>query len=130
MPVRVSSLHDSLPYGARVLGITEATVQDEPTRRQLRAVFQDRGLIVFEDVEPSNDLQLAISGVFGSTKDYAVHIQGAAASAAKLGVKEMTTDPGTCTIVEIDGEPLSSWLPWHFDLCYTREPNRGRVLRC
>lgn len=130
MPVRVSALHANLPYGARVLGVTAAMLEDEPTRRQLRELFQDRGLIVFEDVEPSNDLQLAISGVFGSTKDYAAEAQGFAASATKVGVKEMTTDPVTCTIVEIDGEPRSSWLPWHFDLCYHRTPNRARVLRC
>jgi taurine dioxygenase len=128
--LRVSPLQASLPYGARVGGVTEAILQDEATRRQLRALFQDRGLLVFEDVEPSNDMQLAISRVFGSIKDYAADVRGAAAPAGALGVKEMAADPATCTIVEIDGEPLSSWLPWHFDQCYLRAPNRARVLRC
>lgn len=130
MPVRVSPLHDDLPYGARVLGVTDAILQDEPTRQLLRALFQDRGLIVFEDVEPSNDLQLAISGVFGSTKDYAAKVQGAAGPSARVSIKETSADPRTCTIVEIDGKQLSSWLPWHFDQCYLRAPNRARILRC
>ncbi len=50
MSLKVSPLRDDLPYGARVHGVTEAILQEEHTHQQLRALFQDRGLILFEEV--------------------------------------------------------------------------------
>jgi taurine dioxygenase len=32
-------------------------------------------------------------------------------------------------VFEVDGVELVSWLPWHFDACYTDKLNRGGILR-
>jgi taurine dioxygenase len=45
-----------------------------------------------------------------------------------LGVIAISATPDMC-VVEIDGEPLISWQPWHFDHCYNDELNRAGVLR-
>ena len=125
----VAPLSDGFTYGARVRGLKAPDVQDDCVRQQLRAVFQDRGLIVFEDVEPTNRMQLAISGVFGSIKTYPAPLESST-GAKDRGVAEMATKPETCTVVEIDRERLANWMPWHFDQCYNARPNRARVLRC
>jgi taurine dioxygenase len=44
------------------------------------------------------------------------------------GVITIRTDPKAC-IVEIDGERLMNWQPWHFDHSYNNELNRAGVLR-
>ena len=32
-------------------------------------------------------------------------------------------------MVQVDGQLLSQWLPWHFDHCYNDQLNRAGVLR-
>jgi taurine dioxygenase len=32
-------------------------------------------------------------------------------------------------VFEVDGEEMVSFVPWHFDACYTKELNRGGILR-
>src|SRR5262249_17511287 len=43
---------------------------------------------------------------------------------------EMRHEAGDDRGVRLDGKPLSSWLPWHFDHCYNDQLNRAGVLRC
>lgn len=126
---RVRPLREDLPFGACVQGLTVPMLHDEGVRRELRALFRDRGLVHFEDVEPSNRTQLAISRVFGPIKLYAATTQGLA-NPAELGVAELAEEPESAPVVEIDGERLIGWMPWHFDQCYAAKPNRARVLRC
>ena len=45
-----------------------------------------------------------------------------------LGVIAISATPDMC-VVEIDGEPLISYQPWHFDHCYNDELNQAGVLR-
>jgi taurine dioxygenase len=67
--------------------------------------------------------------VFGPLKDHATRDVPRVAGAPP-GVIDMHHDAKAPPIVvEIDGKPLSSWLPWHFDHCYNNELNRGAVLR-
>jgi taurine dioxygenase len=51
--ILVTPLREDLPFGARIAGVTSETLKDEAVRRQINQVFEDRGLIVFENVEPS-----------------------------------------------------------------------------
>jgi taurine dioxygenase len=127
MPVTFSPLRADLPFGTRVGGLTFDDLRDEALCSRIREAFERTGMILFEGVEPSNRMQVALSLVFGPLKDHPVdavdridEIQGAI---------EISADPATCDIVEIDGKPYSSWLPWHFDHCYNNELNRAGVLR-
>ena len=122
------ALADDLPFGSRISGITRAMLADAEVRRELNAVFEDRGMIVFEDVEPTSQMQVDISTVFGPLKEHPVPSVARADADRLPGVIEISANPGSC-IVEIDGKPLVTWQPWHFDHAYNDELNRAGVLR-
>lgn len=127
--ITVRPLQKNLPFGARIDGVTEETLMDEGVRRQLNEVFEECGMIVFENAEPTNRLQVAISTVFGPLKAHPVKAVDLVDPEAMPGVIEIRSNPESSDIVEIDGKPYSSWLPWHFDHCYNNELNRAGVLR-
>jgi taurine dioxygenase len=127
--IEVSWLSTDIPFGARISGVTEEVLENEDVRQQLLDVFEKRGLIVFENMEPSAKLQLAVSNVFGPLKDHPIKLVGRVNQNTMPGVIEIRYDPAKSTIVEIDGRERVSWLPWHFDHCYNNELNRGAVLR-
>jgi taurine dioxygenase len=128
----VSPLNDNLTFGARVSGLTEALTKDAAVCARLNEVFEDRGVIVFEDVEPTLKMQMAISNVFGPPKEFPVKAAlvdtGDGTASSVLQIKR---EPGASDnyIVEIDGKPYCNWRPFHFDHAYTNELNRGGVLR-
>lgn len=128
--ITVEALDPALPFGARVKGLTRELTQDAEVREQLNRVFEDRGVIVFEGVEASPEMQVAVSTVFGPLKDHPVPsvVRADAEDKRLVGVIEITNTPAAC-VVEIDGEPLVTWQPWHFDHAYNNELNRAGVLR-
>ena len=125
----VQPLREDLSFGSRVQGVSALSLQDEAVCGLLRDVFERSGLIVFEDVEPSSLMHVAISNVFGPLKDHPVPSVGRVDADAMPGVIDMRHDPATSAINEVNGELLAQWLPWHFDHCYNNELNRAGVLR-
>ncbi|MCX2929348.1 TauD/TfdA family dioxygenase [Mycobacterium sp. CVI_P3] len=123
-------LREDLSFGARVSGVTHAALEDEHLRDRLRRVFDERGMILFEDVEPDPELQVEISKVFGPLKDHPVPSVPRANGALHPGVVEIGQAPREGNIVMVDGKEVTSWLPWHFDHCYNNELNYAGVLRC
>ena len=63
MAITVRPLQDDLPFGARIAGVTWATLEDEAVRQQIRDTFEDRGMVVFEDIEQTGKMQVALSKV-------------------------------------------------------------------
>jgi taurine dioxygenase len=59
--IEVRNLQDDLSFGSRVKGVNWETLADEGVRQQLRDLFVERGMIVFEDMEPSAKMQVAVS---------------------------------------------------------------------
>jgi len=129
-PIHASPLREDLSFGARIVGVTLDTLQDQEVRERLRRIFDERGMILFEDVEPDGRLQVEISKVFGPLKDHPVPTVPRAGEALHPGVIEIGQAPRQGNIVLIDGKEVTSWLPWHFDHCYNNELNRAGVLRC
>ncbi len=127
--IRFTDLRDDLSFGARVWGATRDNLKDEANREKVRQAFEDRGLLVFEEVEQSGEMQLAISEVLGPLKDHPVKAVARADASLAPGVIEISADPDDQTIVDLDGKRLSNWLPWHFDHAYNNELNRAGVLR-
>lgn len=127
--IAVRPLRDDLPFGARITGVTQDVLQDEAVRRQINDVFEDRGMIVFEDMEPSQRMHVELSNVFGPLKDHPVPSVDRVDQEMMPGVIDMRHNPEEGGVVEIEGRRLSSWLPWHFDHCYNNELNRAGVLR-
>lgn len=128
--IHVAPLREDLSFGARVTGVTLEVLEDPSVRKQLRQVFDDRGMILFEDVEPDGALQVEISTVFGPLKDHPVPTVPRAGGALHPGVIEIGQAPREGNIVIVDGKEVTSWLPWHFDHCYNDKLNRAGVLRC
>ena len=127
--IDVQPLDEGLSFGARISGVTFESLADVAVAAQLRAVFEDRGLLVFEGIEPSSKMHVAVSNAFGELKDHPVPSVGLVDQDMMPGVIDMRHDPEEGAQVEIGGRPLASWLPWHFDHCYNNELNRAGVLR-
>lgn len=116
------------PFGARISGVTMGNVGDAEIGQTLREVFEDRGMIVFEDMENSEEMQFALSDVFGPPQDYAIRNSGVE-DRKRPGVIHFTAGEGASTITEFDGRRRAGHVPWHFDACYAKKLNRGGVLR-
>ncbi|MCX7863695.1 MAG: TauD/TfdA family dioxygenase [Novosphingobium sp.] len=126
--IDIQPLDNSLPFGARVSGVTHEVLKDEAVREQLRRLLERCGVIVFKHVEQTPEMQVAISTVFGPLKDHPVPSVERADPEKLLGVIAISNHPGAC-IVEIDGKRLATWQPWHFDHAYNNELNYAGVLR-
>jgi len=122
--IQVTQLSDDLPFGARITGVDIDNVNDDGVRSRIRDVFVDRGMIVFEDVEPSGRMQVALSQVFGPLQHHALKDVPRADDETPGLVEFEYAD-----IFEVNGAELASFIPWHFDACYSGALNRGGVLR-
>lgn len=121
---QVRPLADGLPFGARISGINIDNASDVEVRAEINAIFQDRGIIVFEDVEPTNKTQAAISEIFGPLQGHAVDVPVSEDRDVK-GFVNLKHDG----ISEVNGVELMDYVPWHFDQCYNSVLTRGGVLR-
>lgn len=133
--IKVRDLSTDHKFGARIDGLNWENIGDPAVRAQINTVFEDRGMIVFSDMEPSSKMQVAVSTVFGPLKDHPTKStprDGETGDAAK-GVIDMHYVPNSGNdmggLVEIDGQVLARYSPWHFDHCYNDELNRAGVLR-
>jgi taurine dioxygenase len=125
----VRPLRDDLSFGARVGGVTLDLLGDPEVRRRLNEAFEEHGLLIFEEVDPTPRMQVAISTVFGPLKDHPSKATPRVGGEDMLGVIEIRHEPNEGGVVQLDGRLLSQWLPWHFDHCYNDQLNRAGVLR-
>jgi taurine dioxygenase len=124
--IKVIPLADNLPFGVQITGVTWDNVKDAAVRKQITDAFDDRGMILFKDMEPTPEMQIELSSVFGPPQDHPLKEQPRVDAAKKLGVSDLNYEG---TIIEADGKQLVSYVPWHFDACYTDKLNRGGILR-
>ena len=127
MDVRPLEAH--LPFGVRLGGITRELLENASTRKEIDALFVRHGMIVFEGVEQSDEMQLALSRCFGPLKEHPLADVRRVDSERMPGVVKIGAEPADSGVVEIDGTAVSNWLPWHFDHCYNDQLNRAGVLR-
>lgn len=132
--VTIKPLAEGLSFGNRVDGVTWDNIEDEDLRAQLRQLFIDRGVLVFENMEPSPKMQVALSLIFGPLKDHPTRNVPRADGDDMLGVIDMHNMPREDLghdhgLTEVDGRKVFSFLPWHFDHTYNDELNYAGVLR-
>jgi taurine dioxygenase len=120
---------DGRDFGVRVRGITFDQTKDVVVRDEINALFERHGMIVFEQVEPSGRMHVALSDIFGPMKDHPSKAVPRVDQDTMPGVIDMTAKPEPEGRIEVDGRELVSWLPWHFDHAYNNELNRAGVLR-
>ena len=70
MTMTVRPIRPDLPFGARIGGITLDALRDEAVRAELIEAFEQYGLLIFEGVDPTPQMQVALSQVFGPLKDH------------------------------------------------------------
>ncbi len=128
--IDVRPLREDLPFGVRITGVGLQALEDPQVRDRLRRIFDERGMILFEEMEPDGRLQVEVSKVFGPLKDHPVSTVPRAEGALHPGVIAISQAAREGNIVMVDGKEVTSWLPWHFDHCYNNELNRAGVLRC
>jgi alpha-ketoglutarate-dependent taurine dioxygenase len=129
--IKISNLSDEFSFGSTVAGVTYAALEDPAVRAELNALFEKRALIVFTGLESSGKMQVTLSQVFGPLKEHPTKNTPRADADTMPGVIDMHYIPGDPNgdLVELDGETLARWSPWHFDHCYNDELNRAGVLR-
>jgi taurine dioxygenase len=127
--LKIDLLSDELPFGVRVTGVTFQNVHDDAVRGQLREIFEERGLVLFEDMGRTTEMQVALSGVFGPLENHPLKAIPRVDGDNLPGVIDIYVHPDDASIVELNGRQLSSWAPWHFDSAYTKKICRAGVLR-
>jgi taurine dioxygenase len=121
--IRVRKLQDDLNFGARVSGVNWDTIADEAVREQLRELFKDRGMIVFEEFGPLKDHPTKSTKRDEDSEDIAEGV-------IDMHYKPVPGDPAAGEgLVEYKGEIVARYSPWHFDHCYNDELNYAGVLR-
>jgi len=125
----VRPLVEGRSFGARIRGLTLEQTQDPALRQEINDLFEAKGVVVFEDVEPSGRMHVAISDVFGPLKDHPSKAVPRVDQDAMPGVIDMHAKPNQAGRIEIGGQERNGWLPWHFDHAYNNELNRAGVLR-
>jgi taurine dioxygenase len=126
--IQEQPLADNVSFGTKITGITSETVKDESVRKRLRDLFESRGLLVFEDVEPSDQMLIAISSAVGPLQDIVLNAVPRVDKEALPGILRFNNDPSDANVFEIDGKKVSGWTGWHFDSCY-KALCRGAGLR-
>ncbi|MDR2857429.1 MAG: TauD/TfdA family dioxygenase [Novosphingobium sp.] len=132
--IRIRELEGDFGFGARLDGVTWDNLYDEDLRAEINRLFEDRGLLIFENMEPSSKMHVELSKVFGPLKDHPTKTVPRAADDLEKGVIDMHRLPGECDetlhgVAIVAGKPQVAFLPWHFDHTYNDELNRAGVLR-
>jgi len=113
-----------------VNGITLAALGDSEVRDEILETFENRGVLVFEGLDMSDELHLEIAGLFGPLQNYALPVSQKELTAEEdKASKAQLLDLEIDSLSEVDGEQVSGVLPWHFDSAYVGNINRGGVLR-
>src|ERR1700679_881252 len=115
MPYTVSPLPGQAAFGAVVTELKPDDIGDAAIQASLRKLWIDVGVIVFRGMEGGEETHLRLSRIFGKLKDHPKFIE--------------LFYEGKEDLYEVDGKILGAYLPWHSDLIYTDEINRGGILR-
>lgn len=121
----VAPLREGLGWGATVHGLTEDMLDDPRVRADLHALFIQAGVIAFKGLS-SAAACLKISAMFGPLRD---HPAPEVVSKTQREFTYINFEPETGWLFEVDGEKLGNWLPWHKDLIYVDQINRGGILK-
>ncbi len=120
----VTDLAENRSFGAVVTGLTREALADDDVRERLRALWIDRGVVVFRGFE-GEDAQIELSRCFGRL--IAHPTRETRSEHPELMTVHYRPEDGW--LMRVDGELRGSWLPWHSDLVYVDRINRGGVLR-
>lgn len=122
----VRPLYPADRFGALVTGLDALMLDDAAVAEAIRALWVDRGLIVFRGIERTLEAHLGLSRVFGEPEP---HIVPGNQNDAHPAIFDLRYAPDKGNLYRIDGALVGGWQPWHKDLIYSARINRGGVLR-
>jgi taurine dioxygenase len=117
--------HDT--FGATVLALSPAAIDDPDTRKALYDLWIDKGVIVFKDMTDLST-QIQLSEIFGSPEIHPLLV-GVDRPREHKAIADIEYDRDEGDLYVIDGELRGGYLPWHFDLAYVDRINHGGILR-
>ncbi len=120
----VEQLSAGLPFGAIVTGLDPQTLQLEEVRQALRDLWTDRGVIVFRGLE-GEEVQLELSRCFGPLIPHPIK----ESRSDHPELFSLLFEPDTGWLMTVNGERRGAYLPWHSDLIYVDQINRGGIMR-
>ncbi|MBV1916645.1 MAG: TauD/TfdA family dioxygenase [Sphingomonadaceae bacterium] len=96
-------------------------------RAELRRLWIEYGLIVFRGSRVTPEFQVDLSEVFGESEIHPV------ASFQHPEIEKLiriTTDTSGDDedLIEVDGNVVAGWIPWHKDIVFTERLNHGGIL--
>jgi len=124
-PFTVAELAPGLPFGATVTGLRQADLARAEVREALTRLWIDKGVILFRGGDATSDMQCELSEVFGPPQ--AFPFKESRAEDPRLVKIKYFPDDGSC--YEVDGKLIGGWIPWHADMTYFAQVNRGGILR-
>jgi len=121
-----SELAEGLPFGGIVRGLTREHLRDQENCERLRNLWIDKGVLLFRDGDGSRDMQCELSAVFGELKEFPF-VESRSEDHPQLVKIKYYPEDGSC--YEVNGEQIGGWIPWHTDMIYLDQINRGGILR-
>lgn len=111
-------------FGVEVSGLTLDLLNDPETRKALHDLWIEEGLIVFKGLY-GRDILVKLSAIFGELKHSFLKEVAADDDPFVTSIRYV---PETGWLMDLNGERVGSWQPWHTDGIYGKYPNRGGIL--
>lgn len=121
----------SARVGLEVAGLDLTRPIDAATAGALQDAFLQAGILVFRRAGVTPEAHLALSRVFGELQRHPVKENWVAGYPELVDISYRPAADGASStaLYEVDGELRGGWLPWHSDLCFMKNINRGGILR-
>ena len=124
--LRVEQIPESALFGCVVRGLRSADIEDVEVREELRQLWLDKGLIVFRGGDHDPEFQVELSKCFGELQ---LHTMTEILHPERKELVILSGEAGTGQVMDIDGEQLLGYIPWHQDQKYAAESNHGGILQ-
>lgn len=121
----------SARVGLEVSGLDLTLPIEAATATALQDAFLQAGILVFRRAGRTPEAHLALSRVFGELQRHPVKENWVAGYPELVDISYRPSKDGdsSTALYEVDGEMRGGWLPWHSDLCFMKNINRGGILR-
>lgn len=126
LPFTVGELAPGLSFGATITGLAQSDLDRKDVRDALNALWIDKGVLLFRGGDNSREMQCELSAIFGPLTEFPFKESRSEGDPRLVKIKYYP-DNGSC--YDVNGELIGGWIPWHSDMIYLDQINRGGILR-